>query len=547
MSRLEPRITTQLPAKIFFVSGGVVIEELAVIRNLSPGGVLFDLLSPRHKPELQENRTLYVQLRLSGNAILDLVGEIVRNGPEGTGLRFLFLTRQIKSAIWDYVKPRLPRSSSCNFCGQPRRMELQKCPACGLSLNFDDPQFFDIHEKETFLGHVRTRTRDLDTGRLIELLNSIDSELVKSRHSASRNLPADSIGHPEHEGKKTTSPLNGGGREAQNKIMRNPDLELFANSRHHAMAQVTLLISKAAGTRVPVLILGESGTGKELTARAIHAASPRREQPFIPINCAAIPESLLESELFGYAKGAFTGAVKDKKGLLECAENGTLFLDEIGEMLPALQAKLLRVLQNGEYCRIGSTEIRYCDVRVLAATNVDLKQRIETGAFRQDLYYRMNIIEIELPPLRERRADILVLADEFVRKFGEQYHKPEVRVSREAAALLNGYRFPGNIRELENIMHRAVIMCDTGTVEPFHLSKQLTSLQAAGTPEAEEQTFREAKQLAIENFERQFIVDRLQASHGNITAAANASGIDIKNFHTKMTRYGIDAREFKTH
>lgn len=214
-------------------------------------------------------------------------------------------------------------------------------------------------------------------------------------------------------------------------------------------------------------------------------------------------------------------------------------------MVPALQAKLLRVLQNGEFCRVGSTQILHCDVRVLAATNIDLKKRIGERGFRHDLYYRLNVIEIELPPLRDRRCDILTIANDFMRKFGEQYRKPGLRISRKASDALLTYPYPGNIRELENIIHRAVILCETGTIESFHLPKHLSSHQTTASTANEQDTFRHAKQQVIEAFERNFITERLRDSHGNITSAANAAGIDIKNFHTKMTRYGIDSREFK--
>ena len=313
---------------------------------------------------------------------------------------------------------------------------------------------------------------------------------------------------------------------------------------HPKMVAILKLVSQIADTSATVLIQGESGTGKELIASALHYNSSRRDKPFIPVNCAAVPESLLESELFGHVRGAFTGAFKDKEGWFERADGGTIFLDEVNEMAPALQVKLLRILQTGEYSRLGSTEIRYCDVRVVAAAGRDLLQLVKEGKFRAEVYYRLNVIDIWLPPLRERKSDIPLLVQHFMKIYGTQYGKGCLRLSREAEGTLLSYDFPGNIRELENIIQRAVVTAEGQVIE----SLELLSGRAAVTvtsPTARISSFKLDKQRAVEAFERQYIIECLKATEGNISLAAQMAAMNFKNFHAKMRKYGIDPHVFK--
>lgn len=308
MPRLDARIQTQLPAIVFFVYDGTVIEEMAVVRTLSACGAFLDFLSPRYQAAIRTGNILYLQLRLSGNAPLDLVGEIVRCTTDGFGLRFVFLGRPTKSALWEHVRARLCRSSTCPFCAHRRNIENQRCENCRFYLDFDNPLYFDIHEKETFLQQIHARTRKLDTDQLIGLLNSIDNELLKSSLNLERPVSVVSENPPKQGDPHPFTVPGSMYRHAPHteEASRANLIDLFAYSHHSGMAQVSVLMTKAAETEVPVLILGESGTGKELTAQAIHDSSLRKSGPFIPINCAAIPESLLESEVFGYARGAFT-------------------------------------------------------------------------------------------------------------------------------------------------------------------------------------------------------------------------------------------------
>ncbi|MEJ2664408.1 MAG: sigma-54 dependent transcriptional regulator [Spirochaetia bacterium] len=280
-----------------------------------------------------------------------------------------------------------------------------------------------------------------------------------------------------------------------------------------------------------VLIEGESGTGKELAARAIHFNSSRRDNPLICINCGAFPENLLESEFFGYEKGAFTGALKSHRGKFEQADGGTLFLDEIHTMSPALQVKLLRVLHNGEFIMLGSETTKTCDVRIVAAAKPDLKQLVTKNEFREDLYYRLNVIQIKMPALRERKSDIPVLADYFLRNAFQKMKKPVAELSEEVRQNLSNYDFPGNVRELENIIERAVILCSGKTIEANLLPDEIRVSRPTYTPttKATHLTFKEAKEKVVSDFEKHYLLQALEQSNGVINKAAEIAGMHTKN------------------
>lgn len=314
---------------------------------------------------------------------------------------------------------------------------------------------------------------------------------------------------------------------------------------HPKMVEVLKTITQVADTDATVLIQSESGTGKELIAHAIHANSRRMEKPFIPVNCAALPESLLESELFGHVRGAFTGAVKDKPGLFERADGGTIFLDEVGDMPLPLQVKLLRILQTGEYSLLGSPEIRFCDVRVIAATSQDLALLVQSGRFREELYYRLNVIDIIIPPLRERKSDLPLLIANFLKIYGDKYQKEHLKLSSEAENLIQQYDYPGNVRELENIIQRAIILGKGDTIHAVDLPVALQTRKAGNAQPSPHLGFKEAKEHAVQNFERQYLSSCLESTKGNITKAARLAGMNIKNFHTKMKRYQIDPHYYK--
>ena len=296
--------------------------------------------------------------------------------------------------------------------------------------------------------------------------------------------------------------------------------------------------AKAARTETTVLITGESGTGKELVARAIHYASPRAEGPFVAVNCAALPDTLLESELFGHERGAFTGADRQKPGRFELAAHGTLFLDEIGELSPAVQVKLLRVLQEREFQRLGGTSTLKADVRLIAATNRDLAAEMAAGRFRSDLFYRLGVFNVHLPPLRERGDDVLLLADAFIRSLAAKMGLGDVTLSREARELLRGHAWPGNIRELQNAVERALITCEGTLITAAHLAIPLPPERLR--PIASPELVRPPASMPLDELERKAILEALQRTHGHKARAAELLGLTRFQLYNRLKRYRIE-------
>jgi len=297
-------------------------------------------------------------------------------------------------------------------------------------------------------------------------------------------------------------------------------------------------MAQVAGANTTVLIRGESGTGKELVAHAIHYNSPRANRPFVKVSCAALPDSLIESELFGYEKGAFTGAEQRKKGRFELAEGGTLLLDEIGDINLTTQVKLLRVLQEREFERLGSTDTIKVNVRLIAATNKDMERAVAAGTLREDLYYRLNVFTIFVPPLRERKADLLLLVDHFLEKFSHEHKKSIKRISTPAIDMLMSYHWPGNVRELENTLERAVLMCDGQVIHGHHLPPSLQTAEASGT------ITRVSLTDAVAGFEKDLIQDALKTTRGNRAKASRLLDTTERVLNYKVRKYGIDVRRF---
>ncbi len=304
------------------------------------------------------------------------------------------------------------------------------------------------------------------------------------------------------------------------------------------IVEAARMAQKVAQTKTTVLLLGESGTGKELFARAIHCLSPRKDFPFVPINCAAIPRELLESELFGYEKGAFTGAESRKIGRFELADKGTVFLDEIGEMDMSLQSKIMRVIQEGEIERVGGLKTLKVDVRIIAATNRDIEKAVLEGRFREDLYYRINVFPIIIPPLRERTEDIPLLVDYFIKKYSAEMKVSEKKVSADAMDMLLRYNWKGNVRELENTIERAIILCDGDTIGPEHiaLSPVATVFERLPLEGSLEDTAKEAVRIA----ETKRIRKALAETKGNKSRAAEILNVSYKTLLTKIKEYGIE-------
>lgn len=305
------------------------------------------------------------------------------------------------------------------------------------------------------------------------------------------------------------------------------------------MKQVFDQVSQVARSNATVLLRGESGTGKEMIANAIHYNSLRSKKPLVKINCAALPDSLIESELFGHEKGAFTGAERLKKGRFEMAEGGTLFLDEIGDLPLQTQIKLLRVLQEREFERIGGTETIKTNIRLITATNKNLEEAIARGEFREDLYYRLNVFTIFLPPLRERKSDILLLAEHFLEKYEQEHGKRIRRISTPAIDMLMAYHFPGNVRELENAIERAVLICDSNVIHGHHLPPTLQTAEVSDT------VTDLSLKSAVEAFERDLIQDTLKSTRGNIAKAARQLDSTERILAYKIRNYGIDPKRFR--
>ncbi|MBW2355819.1 MAG: nif-specific transcriptional activator NifA [Deltaproteobacteria bacterium] len=305
------------------------------------------------------------------------------------------------------------------------------------------------------------------------------------------------------------------------------------------MREVYQMITQVSRSNATVLMRGESGTGKELVANSIHYNSPRAKGPFIKVNCAAIPANLIESELFGHEKGAFTGAIKQKLGRFELAHRGTIFLDEIGSIGLDVQANLLRVLQEREFERVGGHRTIKVDVRVVAATNKNLEQAVEDGSFRDDLYYRLNVFPIYMPPLRERKTDVLLLADFFLEKYARENNKAIRRFSTPAIDMLMAYHWPGNVRELENCIERAVLLCEEGVIHSYHLPPTLQTGSESDTLPAW------SLEEAVANLEREMLIDALKNTRGNITRAAELLRTTVRKFNYKAQKYGISFRHYR--
>lgn len=315
--------------------------------------------------------------------------------------------------------------------------------------------------------------------------------------------------------------------------------------KSQALKQALVTLRKVSEVDVPVLVFGESGTGKELFARTIHENGPRNKKPFVAIDCAALPEHLLESELFGYERGAFTGAVRGKAGLFELASGGTILLDEIGEMSLKLQAKLLRTLQEGRIRRLGENQERDVDVRILAATHRNLEDMISEGLFREDLYYRINVVKITVPCLREREGDVRRLANYFFDQFCSTFGKKLDGISAAAFILLEEYDWPGNVRELRNAIERACTLTEGMQILPQDLPPTLLSAVEEKKALGGGGDFQDSKRAVVEKFERNYLIRMLERTDGNVTEASRFSGLSRPAFHRLMSKYGITSSDFR--
>lgn len=365
-------------------------------------------------------------------------------------------------------------------------------------------------------------------------LNGCSANTPVRNHILPAEIPLDRISSPPDSDENLQRPAIGVRDELRDRCD-------FSNlvSDSGPMQEVYAQIARVASTDATVMVRGESGTGKELIAHAIHHNSRRKSGPFIKINCAALPDTLIESELFGFERGAFTGANSAKKGRFELADRGTLFLDEIGELNAAVSAKLLRVLQEREFERLGGTRVIKTDVRLIVATNRDLETAIAVGAFREDLYYRLNVFSLLIPPLRERRTDIALLASYFLDHFNKAHSRQIQRISDAAINTLTSYSWPGNVRELSNTMERAVLMCDEDVIHSYHLPHNLQTAKTSTT------VVNHSLKCSVETYEMNLIEDTLKSTRGNCAQAAKLLLTTERIINYKVRKYKIDCNHFK--
>ncbi|MBB6480385.1 sigma-54 interaction domain-containing protein [Spirochaeta isovalerica] len=372
-------------------------------------------------------------------------------------------------------------------------------------------------------GRLFTSEAELDEDlRILTILASLIARAAELRKKASE------------EKRRLTQENNRLHRELKEKY--RPD-NMIGNSQN--MQEVYSLINQVSKSDATVLIRGESGTGKELVASAIHYNSLRADKPFVRVNCAALPESVIESELFGHEKGSFTGAVSTRKGRFEMADGGTIFLDEIGELSHMTQVKLLRVLQEREIERVGSMNTIKINVRVITATNRNLEEEIKNGSFREDLYYRLNVFPIHIPPLRQRKTDIMLLADYFAEKYGKKNGKNIKRITSTSIDLFQSYHWPGNVRELENVIERAALLSTDEVIHAYHLPPSLQSAESTDT------SLHSTLQEAVDSLEKELIKDALKTARGNRASAARALGISERIIGLRVDKYGIDCSKYK--
>jgi transcriptional regulator with PAS, ATPase and Fis domain len=487
MSRLDVRCKVDLPVFLLVdTNGREFTEKKAKFSSLSLSGGFIE-----YKPPYPESKIIGLKYELPRHGEFEILGEILRKEKNGIATKFYNLNRDAKLKLWDYLRENLPDEPTCPYCGKENPRRLKRCGYCGWSLNFTSQDYIVEHEKESFLQRIALKSKLFSLEDIYKILNFIDVEILK----IGKNLEIN---------------------------------EEFVGSSK-GMLDVFSMIRKVAPTEVPILIIGESGTGKELTAMAIHERSLRRNKPFVPINCAAIPENLLEAELFGYEKGAFTGAYTSKMGKFEYANGGTIFLDEIGELPLNLQAKLLRFLEDKIVERIGAKGGKRVDVRIIAATTTDLKSAIAKGTFRKELFYRLDVFTIHIPPIRDRGEDKIILARYFLNKFSKEMNLKKT-FSPEAVDAIRNYDWPGNVREIINKVKRAVVISKDMTITPADLDLDIPTLHMLATPSLKE---------VRSTIEKQKLMEALRMCNNNISKVARLLGISRPSVYSLKKKYGL--------
>jgi transcriptional regulator with PAS, ATPase and Fis domain len=482
--RLFPRITPELAV----ILNGRLAGSKAMLSSLSLGGAF--LRGPF--PTVKIGDSLFMKYHLPSHGLFESSGKAVRKDTEGVAVQFYDLDSSSKIKLWEYIADGLKNLHACPYCGHSYEGLPQACARCGWNLDFHSPVYLEYHQKTCMLKRLHSKAEKLSADQLRRVVDLLAPE-----------------------------------------FSRQPSADLFPEfvGTSQAMKKVYVKIQRVAPTDVPVLLLGESGTGKELTALAIHERSKRKDEAFITINCAAIPENLLEAELFGYEKGSYTGAHTRKIGKFEYADGGTLFLDEIAELPPALQAKILRFLDNQMIERIGTVTGKKINVRFIAATNCDLQAALSRGRFRPDLFYRLEAFTIKLPPVRERRGDILLLAQSFLRKFSR-----EIGVIRdfspEALEAMGIYAWPGNVREMANKIRKALILGSDHFLKPRDLDLPDMTVSGPGEESA-------AGGNGRGKIEKQKVMETLEQCRHNISSTAKILGVSRPTVYHLKRKFGI--------
>lgn len=487
MGRLYPRILSNIPVTV----DAKLLKTDGVFSNLSVDGAFLGIPKSSDITERLPGDTVLLKYALPQGEVIEHPGKITRKDRSGLGLKFYDLDAASRIKLWSYIADSLTHINECPYCGKEYDEMPKICDSCGWDLNFNSPEYIEYHRKQSLLKRLYFEASNLMPDQLQRIVNFMDAEILKT-----------------------------GTKEG---------FQAFVGSSA-AMLDVFAKIRKVAPTDLPVLVLGESGTGKELTAIAIHERSLRKDKSFIAINCAAIPEGLLEAELFGYERGSFTGAHNNKKGKFEHADGGTIFLDEIGDMPPGLQAKLLRFLQDKIVERIGAIGGKRVDVRLIAATNRDLVSLIAEGRFRNDLYYRLNTFSISLPPIRERGEDKVILARYFLNKFVLEIGAAK-SFDNDAVEAIKAYHWPGNVREIINKIRRAIVMSDGNSITPHDLDISGHDIVCASV----DVSLRNVK----ENIEKKKIKEALDACGHNISQAAKVLGISRAGLYNYKKKYGL--------
>jgi len=490
MSRLDVRCKVDLPVAVILKNNGGkgVSEKKAKFTSLSLGGGFIDF-----KTGVSEKNVIGLKYDLPRHGEFEILGEITRQEKSGFATRFYNLNRDAKIKLWDYIKDNIKDDLSCPYCGNKSVQKLRNCDKCGWNLNFYSQEYIVEHERESFINRLVQKSKSFSLEDMYNyyMLNFIDVEILK--------------------------------------IGKNLDInEEFVGSSQ-SILNVFSMIRKIAPTDIPVLITGESGTGKELTAMALHERSNRKNKSFMTINCAAIPDNLLEAELFGHEKGSFTGAHAIKIGKFEYADGGTIFLDEIGELSPNLQSKLLRFLEDKIVEKIGSNEGRKVDVRLIAATNKDLKSAIAKGSFRKDLFYRLDVFNISLPPVRDRGEDKVILVRYFLNKFSREMNVSK-SFSTESIDAVKGYDWPGNVREIINKVRRAVVMSKDSEVTPADMDLTVPTMQTDELTSLKEVRY---------SMEKQKLIEALKHCNNNISKVSRVLGISRPSVYSLRKKYNI--------